>query len=128
LLEPSNLSRRKGARIENDVAHKLNLHGIPVRKRSGMYVPGHDIDITVRGRTLRDEVKARAGFRTIYNRLNDRDVLIADRKPALVVLPPGLGRTAPLNTMKTAFNGELAFRLGLSHRADISHSDQTRVT
>ena len=58
-----------------------------------MYIPGHDIDITVRDRTLRAEVKSRAqGFGTIYNWLNDRDVLIikADHKPALVVLPPDL--------------------------------------
>jgi hypothetical protein len=47
-----------------------------------MYIPGHDLD-----------VKSRAqGFRTIYNWLSDRDVLIikADYKPPLVVLPPDL--------------------------------------
>ena len=82
----SNVSRRKGARVENDVAHKLNHHVIPARKRSGMYTPGHDIDAVVRGRTLRVEVKARAqGFGTIYNWLNNRDVLIvkADRQEPL---------------------------------------------
>jgi hypothetical protein len=86
----SNLSRRKGARIENDVAHKLNHHGIPARKISRMYQSGHDLDATVRGRTLRVEVKSRAqGFGTLYNWLNARDVLIveADYKPPLVVLP-----------------------------------------
>ena len=49
--------------------------------------------IDLRGRTLRVEVKARAqGFGTIYNWLNDRDVLIIkpDYKPPLVVLPPAL--------------------------------------
>jgi hypothetical protein len=58
-----------------------------------MYIPGHDLDVTVRGRTLRTEVKSRAqGFGTIYNWLSDRDVLIikADYKPPLVVLPPDL--------------------------------------
>ena len=66
----------------NSAPHKLNLHGIPARKRSGMYIPGHDLD-----------VKSRAqGFGTIYNWLSDRDVLIikADYKPPLVVLPPDL--------------------------------------
>jgi len=86
----SNVSRRKGARVENDVPRKLNHHGIPARKISRMYQSGHDIDAVVRGQTLRVEVKSRAqGFGTIYNWLTDRDVLIvkADRKPALVVLP-----------------------------------------
>ena len=46
----SNLSRRKGARIENDVTHKPNHHGIPARKISRMYQSG--------GRTLRLEVKS----------------------------------------------------------------------
>jgi hypothetical protein len=86
----SNLSRRKGARVENEIVHKLNHHGIPARKRSGMYIPGHDIDAVVRGRTLRVEVKSRTkGFGTIYNWLSDREILIvkADYRPALVVLP-----------------------------------------
>jgi hypothetical protein len=58
-----------------------------------MYIACHDLDATVRGRTLRAEVKARAqGFGMIYNWLNDRDALIvkSDRKPPLVVLPPDL--------------------------------------
>jgi Holliday junction resolvase len=57
------LSRRKGARIENDVADALQRHGIPARKISRMYQSGHDIDAVVRCRTLRVEVKSRAqGF------------------------------------------------------------------
>lgn len=55
-----------------------------------MYIAGHDLDVVVRGRPLRVEVKSRAqGFGTLYSFLADRDVLIvkADRKPALVVLP-----------------------------------------
>jgi len=86
----SNMSRRKGARVENDIANAIQRHGIPARKRSGMYIRGHDLDVQVRGRTLRAEVKSRAqGFGTVYRWLEGRDVLIvkADRKSALVVLP-----------------------------------------
>ena len=85
----SNMSRRKGARVENDIAHAIQRYHIPARKRSGMYIAGHDIDAVVRGRSLRVEVKSRAtGFGTIHSWLADRDVLIvkADRKPPLVVL------------------------------------------
>jgi hypothetical protein len=46
----SNLSRRKGARIENDVAHKLNHHGVPARKIARMYQSGHDLDGVFCGR------------------------------------------------------------------------------
>lgn len=77
-------SRDKGSRTERIIAAELNYYGIPERKRSGMYIPAHDLDVTVRGRTLRTEVKSRAqGFGSIYNWLNDRDVLIinADYKP-----------------------------------------------
>jgi hypothetical protein len=89
----SNKSRRKGARVENDIAHAIQRHGIPARKRSGMYIAGHDLDVQIRGRTLRAEVKSRAtGFGTIYSWLADRDVLIvkADRREPLVVLPLAL--------------------------------------
>jgi Holliday junction resolvase len=82
----SNLSRRKGARVENEIVHKLNHHGIPARKISRIYQSGHDLDAVVRGRPLRVEVKSRAqGFGTIYNWLSDRDVLIvkADRQEPL---------------------------------------------
>jgi hypothetical protein len=85
-----NMSRRKGARTELDITHALQHHGIPARKRSGMYIAGHDIDAEVRGRRLRIEVKSRAkGFGSLYSFLTDHDVLIikAVRKPALVVLP-----------------------------------------
>jgi hypothetical protein len=84
----SNRSRRKGARVENDIAHAIQRHGIPARKRSGMYIAGHDIDAVVRGRSLRVEVKARAtGFGTIYSWLGDNDALIvkADRRDPLVI-------------------------------------------
>jgi hypothetical protein len=37
-------SRRKGPRVEIEVAHTLQRFGIPATKRSGMYIPGHDID------------------------------------------------------------------------------------
>ena len=81
----SNMSRREGARVENDIAHAIQRHGIPARKRSGMYIRGHDLDVQVGGRTLRAEVKSRAqGFGTVYRWLEGRDVLIvkADRKSA----------------------------------------------
>jgi hypothetical protein len=58
-----------------------------------MYIAGHDLDVQIRGRTLRAEVKSRAtGFGTIYSWLADRDVLIvkADRREPLVVLPLAL--------------------------------------
>ena len=72
----SNISRRKGARVENEVAHTLQRYGIPATKRSGMYIPGHDIDARVGGRDLRVEVKSRAqGFGALYKFLEQRDVL-----------------------------------------------------
>jgi Holliday junction resolvase len=86
-------SRDKGSRTERAIAAELVARGIPAHKRSGLYVPGHDIDAIVRGRTLRLEVKSRAtGFGTIYSWLADRDVLIvkADRREPLVVLPLAL--------------------------------------
>ena len=81
----SNMSRRKGARVENEVAHTLQRYGIPATKRSGMYIPGHDIDARVGGRDLQ-------GFGALYKFLEQRDVLIvkADRKPPLCVLPLAL--------------------------------------
>ena len=102
----SNMSRRKGARVENDIAHAIHRHGIPARKRSGMYIAGHDLDVQIRGRTLRAEVKSRAtGFGTIYSWLADRDVLIvkADRREPLVVLPLDLAaQSLDMLTHRTA--------------------------
>jgi len=89
----SNMSRRKGARVENEVAHTLQRYGIPATKRSGMFIPGDDINARVGGRDLRVEVKSRAdGFGALYKFLEQRDVLIvrADRKPPLAVLPLAL--------------------------------------
>ena len=78
-------SRDKGGRIERTVAAELNRHGIPATKRSGMYIAGHDLDVVVRGRPLRVEVKSREVLARSYNWLGDRDVLIvkADRREPL---------------------------------------------
>jgi Holliday junction resolvase len=56
----SNMSRRKGARVENDIAHAIQRHGIHAIKRSHAYRPGHDLDVQVRGRDLKVEVKSGA--------------------------------------------------------------------
>lgn len=71
----SNMSRRKGVRVEIETVHELQRYGIPATKRSGMYVAGHDIDATVAGRILRVEVKARAAFATLHRWLDGADVL-----------------------------------------------------
>jgi hypothetical protein len=81
-------SRRKGSRVELEIAHALQAHGIPARKISRMYQRGHDLEAVVGGRTLKLEVKSRArGLATIYTWLGSNDVLIvkADRQPALIV-------------------------------------------
>jgi hypothetical protein len=76
-------SRDKGARTERAIAKVLRANG------SRAYQPGHDIVLSLSGRDLCVEVKARAdGFRDLYNWLVGRDVLIvkADHKEPLVVL------------------------------------------
>jgi hypothetical protein len=86
-------SRSKGLRRENEATATLVAAGIPAKRRSGMYVRGHDIDIEVGGRMLKAEMKSRAtGFTQIYRMLDGTDVLLikADRKPILAILPLSL--------------------------------------
>jgi hypothetical protein len=40
-------SRRKGARVENEIVHRLQEHGIAATKRSRMYLSGHDLDMPI---------------------------------------------------------------------------------
>jgi hypothetical protein len=78
-------SRRKGARVELAIA-KL----IGARKVSRAYQAGHDLELLLgEDRLLRIECKARAaGFRKLYDWLNERDILIvkSDRQEPLVVV------------------------------------------
>jgi hypothetical protein len=81
-------SRDKGARTERAVVRLLQAQGIAAENISSLYKPGADINVPLLG-IHRIEVKCRAaGFRTLYDWLNDRDVLIvkADRKEPLSVL------------------------------------------
>ena len=83
-------SRRKGARVERDLAHKLQEHGFAAEKISRAYTPGHDISVPLLGRDMRVEVKARSDFKTLYGWLDKgADILLlkADRRQPLVVLP-----------------------------------------
>jgi hypothetical protein len=78
-------SRRKGIRVELAIARLIGA-----RKVSRAYEAGHDLELPLgENRMLPIECKARAaGFRQLYDWLNDRDLLIvkADRREPLVVL------------------------------------------
>jgi hypothetical protein len=78
-------SRRKGVRVELAIAKAIGA-----RKVGRAYQAGHDLELPLGDdRILRIECKARtAGFRQLYDWLNDRDLLIvkADRQEPLVVL------------------------------------------
>ena len=84
-------SRDKGARIERAVARLLRAQGIPATKISGE--PGPEISMSLLGtdRAVKSKCRA-AGFAQLYNRLNQRDILIveADRQEPLVVLRTSL--------------------------------------
>jgi Holliday junction resolvase len=82
-------SRDKGNRIERMFARMLTAKGFAAARINRAYRPGHDIVLSLSGRDLCVEVKARAdGFRELYNWLDQGDILIvkADRQEALVVL------------------------------------------
>jgi hypothetical protein len=82
-------SRDKGNRIERMIARMLTANGFAAAKISRAYQRGHDIVLSLNGRDLFVEVKARADrFRELYNWLVGRDILIvkADHKEPLVVL------------------------------------------
>ncbi len=88
-------SRDKGARREREIVAKHLAIGVYARKVSGMFKPGHDIEVYCpqsESDPLLCEVKARAnggGFTTIERWLFDHDALflIRDRQEPLVVLP-----------------------------------------
>jgi Holliday junction resolvase len=86
---PGARSREKGNRVERMIARMLTANGFAAAKIRRAYQPGHDIVLSLSGRDLCVEVKARANrFRELYNWLVGRDILIvkADRQEALVVL------------------------------------------
>ena len=86
-------SRDKGARTERAIVHALQAEGfaaarVPLSGAAGGRFAG-DVVVSVQGRDLTAEVKARAdGFRELYGWLDGRDVLIvkADRQEPLVVV------------------------------------------
>ena len=82
-------SRDKGARAERAIVRLLQGQGIEATKISRAWLPGADLGLPILGVNRAVEVKCRAaGFRKLYDWLNDRDVLIvkADRQEPLVVL------------------------------------------
>ena len=76
-------SRRKGARVENEIVHRLQEHGIAATKRSRMYLSGHDLDVPIAGRDVPVEVKARASFKTLEGYF---------KSAKIVVLKPNRGK------------------------------------
>ncbi len=88
-------SRDKGARREREIVAKHLAIGVYARKVSGMFKPGHDIEVYCprsKSDPLNCEVKARAnggGFTTIERWLCDHDALflVRDRQQPLVVVP-----------------------------------------
>jgi hypothetical protein len=82
-------SRDKGARTERAIVKALQAQGIMATKISGMYKPGADISMPLLGSDRAVEVKCRAaGFRQLYDWLNERDILIvkSDYQEPLVVV------------------------------------------
>jgi hypothetical protein len=82
-------SRDKGARTERAIVRLLQASGVDAAKISRAWTPGADLRLAVLGVDRAVEVKCRAAsFRSIYEWLNGRDVLIvkADRQEPLVVL------------------------------------------
>ena len=82
-------SRDEGARTERAMAEVQRANGFAAAKISRAYQPGHDIVLSLSGRDLCVEVKARAGgFQELYSWLSGRDLLImkADRQEPLVIL------------------------------------------
>jgi hypothetical protein len=82
-------SRDKGARTERAIVRLLQGQGIAATKISRAWCPGADLHVPILGVDRAVEVKCRAaGFRKLYDWLQDRDVLIvnADRQEPLVVL------------------------------------------
>jgi Holliday junction resolvase len=82
-------SRDKGSSAERAIARLLQAQGIAATKISGMYKSGADISMSLLGSDRAVEVKWRAaGFRQLYDWLDQRDVLIvkSDRQEPLMVV------------------------------------------
>ncbi len=83
--------KRKGDRAEREVVKRLVEAGLTAKRvpLSGNVTgyPG-DVCVTLKGRELCLEVKARKDFKTLYDWLEHRDGLIlkADRKEPLIVM------------------------------------------
>ena len=71
------------------IARMLTANGFAAAKIRRAYQPGHDIVLSLSGRDLCVEVKARAnGFRELYSWLDGRDALIvkSNYQEPLVIL------------------------------------------
>ena len=88
-------SKIKGSRVERELVARHRAAGITAERvpLSGAH-PSHpgDVLVTVAGRTLQCEIKARGdgnGFKTLETWLGTNDVLFLkrDRQPSMVVLP-----------------------------------------
>jgi Holliday junction resolvase len=82
-------SRDKGNRTERAIVRLLQAQGIAATKISGMYKPGADISMQLLGSDRAVEVKCRAaGFRQLYDWLDQRDILIvkSDYQELLVIV------------------------------------------
>ena len=82
-------SRDKGSSAERAIARLLQAQGIAATKISGMYKSGADISMPLLVSDRAVEVKWRAaGFRQLYDWLDQRDVLIvkSDRQEPLMVV------------------------------------------
>ena len=85
-----NKSRRKGGRIERELANLFLDAGFACEKVSYAYKPGHDLSLPLIGRDHNVEVKCRAnGFAQLYGWLEKADMLLlrADRSEPLIVMP-----------------------------------------
>jgi hypothetical protein len=96
----SNMQRRKGSRVENEIVHahkNVGIHAerVPLSGGSHYRGEGHDIDIYAFGREAAPataEVKSRSegrGFALLERWLGEYDVLFLkrDRQDPLVVVP-----------------------------------------
>jgi hypothetical protein len=80
-------SRRKGARVELEILHRLQDAGLIAEKLSYAWKKTHDLQVDKLGTV---EIKCRAnGFAQLYKWIVPVDVLIvkADRNIPLAVLP-----------------------------------------
>ena len=88
--------KRNGVRVEQALVQLLCELGLPCTRvplsgaTSGAW--SGDIQLELRGRTLKIEVKARREFRTLHQWLEGADLVLlkADRQPPLAVLPIAL--------------------------------------